>query len=69
MKNGKSINQKSYPLTRYGFICAVSRMESSSDLSLPLTAPVNIRSSQNKNSLGYIGFSSLGSCTYRSWLL
>ncbi|MEW7106109.1 hypothetical protein [Acinetobacter baumannii] len=37
MKNGKSINQKSYPLTRYGFICAVSRMESSSDLSLPLT--------------------------------
>jgi|GEM_PF-5133748 len=43
MKNGKSINQKSYPLTRYGFICAVSRMESSSDLSLPLSAPVNIR--------------------------
>ncbi len=45
MKNGKSINQKSYPLTRYGFICAVSRMESSSDLSLPLSAPVNIRAS------------------------
>ncbi|OTM89248.1 hypothetical protein [Acinetobacter pittii] len=49
MKNGKSINQKSYPLTRYGFICAVSRMESSSDLSLPLTAPVNIRSRANSN--------------------
>lgn len=60
MKNGKSINQKSYPLTRYGFICAVSRMESSSDLSLPLTAPVNIRSSQNKILWVILVFSSLG---------
>ncbi|OCY75046.1 M23 family metallopeptidase, partial [Acinetobacter pittii] len=73
MKNGKSINQKSYPLTRYGFICAVSRMESSSDLSLPLTAPVNIRSSQNKNSLGYIGFFQFGEAAlidlgyYKHW--
>ncbi|KRI80013.1 M23 family metallopeptidase [Acinetobacter pittii] len=73
MKNGKSINQKSYPLTRYGFICAVSRMESSSDLSLPLTAPVNIRSSQNKNSLGYIGFFEFGEAAlidlgyYKHW--
>ncbi len=73
MKNGKSINQKSYPLTRYGFICAVSRMESSSDLSLPLTAQVNIRSSQNKNSLGYIGFFQFGEAAlidlgyYKHW--
>ncbi len=73
MKNGKSINQKSYPLTRYGFICAVSRMESSSDLSLPLTAPVNIRASQNKNSLGYIGFFQFGEAAlidlgyYKHW--
>jgi murein DD-endopeptidase MepM/ murein hydrolase activator NlpD len=73
MKNGKSINQKSYPFTRYGFICAVSRMESSSDLSLPLTAPVNIRSSQNKNSLGYIGFFQFGEAAlidlgyYKHW--
>lgn len=73
MKNGKSINQKSYPLTRYGFICAVSRMESSSDLSLPLTAPVNIRASQNKNSRGYIGFFQFGEAAlidlgyYKHW--
>lgn len=73
MKNGKSINQKSYPLTRYGFICAVSRMESSSDLSLPLTAPVNIRASQNKNSKGYIGFFQFGEAAlidlgyYKHW--
>ena len=73
MKNGKSINQKSYPLTRYGFICAVSRMESSSDLSLPLTAPINIRASQNKNSLGYIGFFQFGEAAlidlgyYKHW--
>ncbi len=73
MKNGKSINQKSYPLTRYGFICAVSRMESSSDLSLPLSAPVNIRASQNKNSLGYIGFFQFGEAAlidlgyYKHW--
>lgn len=73
MKNGKSINQKSYPLTRYGFICAVSRMESSSDLSLPLTAPINIRASQNKNSRGYIGFFQFGEAAlidlgyYKHW--
>lgn len=73
MKNGKSINQKTYPLTRYGFICAVSRMESSSDLSLPLTAPVNIRASQNKNSRGYIGFFQFGEAAlidlgyYKHW--
>ncbi|MGQ1459389.1 M23 family metallopeptidase [Acinetobacter baumannii] len=73
MKNGKSINQKSYPLTRYGFICAVSRMESSSDLSLPLTAPANIRASQNKNSRGYIGFFQFGEAAlidlgyYKHW--
>ena len=73
MKNGKSINQKSYPFTRYGFICAVSRMESSSDLSLPLTAPVNIRASQNKNSKGYIGFFQFGEAAlidlgyYKHW--
>lgn len=73
MKNGKSINQKSYPLTRYGFICAVSRMESSSDLSLPLTATVNIRASQNKNSRGYIGFFQFGEAAlidlgyYKHW--
>ncbi|KXO85274.1 peptidase M23 [Acinetobacter venetianus] len=73
MKNGKSINQKSYPLTRYGFICAVSRMESSSDLSLPLTASVNIKASQNKNSRGYIGFFQFGEAAlidlgyYKHW--
>ncbi|KQF71450.1 hypothetical protein APC22_05960 [Acinetobacter pittii] len=48
-------------------------MESSSDLSLPLTAPVNIRSSQNKNSLGYIGFFQFGEAAlidlgyYKHW--
>lgn len=73
MKNGKSINQKSYPLTRYGFICAVSRKESSSDLSLPLTASVNIEASKIKNSLGYIGFFQFGEAAlidlgyYKHW--
>ncbi|NUG32833.1 M23 family metallopeptidase, partial [Acinetobacter baumannii] len=58
---------------RYGFICAVSRMESSSDLSLPLTAPANIRASQNKNSRGYIGFFQFGEAAlidlgyYKHW--
>ncbi|MDV7429241.1 M23 family metallopeptidase [Acinetobacter baumannii] len=73
MKNGKSINQKAYPLTRYGFICAVSRMESSSDLSLPLTASVNINASKVKNALGYIGFFQFGEAAlidlgyYKHW--
>lgn len=73
MKNGKSINQKSYPLTRYGFICAVSRKESSSDLSLPLTASINIDASKIKNSLGYIGFFQFGEAAlidlgyYKHW--
>ena len=40
MKNGKAINGKSYPLTRTGYICAVSRKESSSDLSQPLNANI-----------------------------
>lgn len=73
MKNGRSINQKSYPLTRYGFICAVSRKESSSDLSLPLTASVNIDASKIRNSLGYIGFFQFGEAAlidlgyYKHW--
>ena len=73
MKNGKSINQKSYPLTRYGFICAVSRKESSSDLSLPLTALININASKIRNSLGYIGFFQFGEAAlidlgyYKHW--
>jgi hypothetical protein len=73
MKNGKSISQKSYPLTRYGFICAVSRKESSSDLGLPLTASVNIEASKIKNSLGYIGFFQFGEAAlidlgyYKHW--
>jgi len=73
VKNGRSINQKSYPLTRYGFICAVSRKESSSDLSLPLTASVNIDASKIRNSLGYIGFFQFGEAAlidlgyYKHW--
>lgn len=73
MKNGKPINQKSYPLTRYGFICAVSRKESSSDLSQALTTTENIRASSIKNSRGYIGFFQFGEAAlidlgyYKHW--
>lgn len=73
MKNGKSIKQKSYPLTRYGFICAVSRKESSSDLSQSLTVPVNIDASKIRNSRGYIGFFQFGEAAlidlgyYKHW--
>lgn len=73
MKNGKSINKKSYPLTRHGFICAVSRKESSSDLSLPLNESVNINASKTKNSRGYVGFFQFGEAAlidlgyYKHW--
>lgn len=73
MKNGKSITKKSYPLTRHGFICAVSRKESSSDLSLPLNDSVNINASKTKNSGGYIGFFQFGEAAlidlgyYKHW--
>lgn len=60
MKIGKSINGKSYPLTRHGFICAVSRKESSSDLSKSLNTKENITAAKIKNSLGYIGLFQFG---------
>lgn len=73
MRSGKLINRKSYPLTRYGFICAVSRKESSSDLSLSLNEPLNINASKIKNSLGYIGLFQFGEAAlidlgyYKHW--
>ena len=60
MKTGKAISGKSYPLTRHGFICAVSRKESSSDLSQSLGAKENINAAKIKNDLGYIGFFQFG---------
>lgn len=73
MKTGKPISQKYYPLTRYGFICAVSRKESASDLSQLLTANVNINASSIINSRGYIGFFQFGEAAlidlgyYKHW--
>lgn len=73
MNNGKSIKGKTYPLTRFGFISAVSRMESSSDLSQPLTAKVNLDAGKIKNSLGYVGFFQFGEAAlidlgyYKHW--
>lgn len=60
MKTGKAISGKSYPLTRHGFICAVSRKESSSDLSQSLSAKENVNAAKIKNDLGYIGFFQFG---------
>lgn len=60
MKIGKAINGKSYPLTRHGFICAVSRKESSSDLSQSLNTKENVTAAKIKNSLGYIGLFQFG---------
>ena len=73
MKNGKAINGKSYPLTRTGYICAVSRKESSSDLSQPLNANINITACKIRNSLGYLGFFQFGEAAlidlgyYKHW--
>jgi murein DD-endopeptidase MepM/ murein hydrolase activator NlpD len=73
MNNGKSIKGKTYPLTRFGFISAVSRMESSSDLSQPITAKINLDAGKIKNSLGYIGFFQFGEAAlidlgyYKHW--
>ncbi len=60
MKIGKPISGKSYPLTRHGFICAVSRKESSSDLSQSLSAKENVNAAKIKNTLGYIGLFQFG---------
>ena len=60
MKTGKAINGKSYPLTRHGFICAVSRKESSSDLRQSLNTKENVTAAKIKNSLGYIGLFQFG---------
>lgn len=73
MNNGKPIKGKIYPLTRSGFISAVSRMESSSDLSQPITAKVNLDAAKIKNSIGYVGFFQFGEAAlidlgyYKHW--
>lgn len=73
MKVGKPINGQSYPLTRHGFICAVSSKESSSDLSQPLTTERNINAASIKNSLGYVGLFQFGEAAlidlgyYKHW--
>lgn len=60
MINGKPVAGKSYPLTRAGFICAVSRKESSSDLSQSLTASINTDAAKIRNDLGYLGLFQFG---------
>ena len=45
---------------RHGFMCALSRRESSSNLLLPHSDEINKNAAWNKNSIGFVGYFQFG---------